>query len=63
MAGVRKMYEDRRPCLDVVQQIVAVRSALTGVARDLLSNEASRCARSRRPDDFDRILKSLVELS
>lgn len=61
--GVLLMYESERGCLDIVQQVVATRSALSSVAKDLLADEASRCARCRTPEDFDRILKTLVELT
>lgn len=63
IGGVISMYEGERSCLEIVQQVAAVRSALSGVAKDLLAGEASRCARTRTPDDFDRILKSLIDLS
>lgn len=63
IAGIRKMYEEKRECMEIVQQVVAARSALSGVARDLLSVEASRCARERDPEDFDRVLRSLIDLS
>lgn len=61
--GILAMYGGERPCLEIVQQIAAVRSALSGVAKDLLAGEASKCARTKTPADFDRILKSLIDLS
>jgi CsoR family transcriptional regulator, copper-sensing transcriptional repressor len=61
--GVLSMYEGERSCLDIVQQVAAARSALSSVAKDLLADEASRCARCRTPEDFDRILKTLVEMT
>lgn len=61
--GILSMYEGERSCLDIVQQVAAARSALSSVAKDLLADEASRCARCRTPEDFDRILKTLVELT
>lgn len=62
-AAVLSMYQEGRSCLEVIQQISAVRSAFSSIARDILADEAGRCARSRSPEDFDRILKALVELS
>ena len=61
--GISSMYEEDRSCLEIVQQVAAVRSALSSVAKDLLAGEASRCARCRTPEDFDRVLKTLVELT
>ena len=63
ISGIISMYNGQRQCLEIVQQIAAVRSALSGVAKDLLAGEASKCARAKTPADFDRILKSLLDLS
>lgn len=57
--GIIKMYEDERTCVDIVRQVVASRSALGRVARDLLSSEASRCSKERKPDELDEILKEV----
>jgi DNA-binding FrmR family transcriptional regulator len=59
--GVVSMYEDERACVDIVRQVIAVRNSLSRVARDLLTNEASRCNRERRVGDLDEILKELFK--
>lgn len=63
LAGVIRMYEEERPCLEIIQQLVAVRSALSSAAKGFLAGEAQRCARSQKPEDFDKILKSLIDVS
>lgn len=62
LQGIKKMYQEDRTCSDIVQQIIAVRSALASVGKDLLKGEASRCAKAKSQEDFDRILKSLFDL-
>lgn len=62
VAGIVKMYQEERDCLEIVQQIVAVRSALSRVGRDILGGEASRCTRGDSQANFDKILKTLFEL-
>lgn len=57
--GVVAMYEDERTCVDIVRQVIAVRSSLGRVARDLLTGEASRCSQERRVADLDEILKEV----
>jgi DNA-binding FrmR family transcriptional regulator len=57
--GILAMYEDERACVDIVRQVIAARSSLGRVARDLLTGEASRCSRERRTEDLDDILKEL----
>ena len=59
LAGVVRMYEDERGCIDIVRQIAAVRSSLGSVARDLLTNEATRCSRQRNVDEFEAVLREL----
>lgn len=63
VTGIQKMIQAERPCLEVVQQIVAVRSALGSLARDVVSQEASVCAKSpTRQAEFDKLLKVLFNL-
>jgi DNA-binding FrmR family transcriptional regulator len=57
--GVVRMYEDERSCVDLVRQVVAARNSLGRVARDLMTNEATRCSRERRLGDLDDILKEV----
>jgi DNA-binding FrmR family transcriptional regulator len=57
--GVIEMYQDERACVDIVRQVIAVRSSLGRVARDILTGEASRCTHERRITDLDDILKEL----
>src|SRR5690606_38738177 len=62
--AIVSMYEENRACLDIVQQIVAARSALSSVARDLLANAANGCINSRKDQkDFEKMLRTLVDLS
>ena len=57
--GVTKMYDDERACIDIVRQIVAVRSSLGRAARDLLTNEATSCRKDDRTEDLDAVLKEI----
>jgi DNA-binding FrmR family transcriptional regulator len=57
--GILNMYEDERACVDIVRQVVAARSSLGRVARDLLTGEASRCSKEQRTEDLDEILKEV----
>lgn len=61
--GLSKMYAEGRSCLEIVQQIAAARSALSSVGRDLLAGEACKCAKVKPGEDFDKLLKSLLELT
>jgi DNA-binding FrmR family transcriptional regulator len=57
--GILEMYQDERACIDIVRQVIAARSSLGRVARDLLTCEAGKCTRERRTEDLDEILKEL----
>jgi CsoR family transcriptional regulator, copper-sensing transcriptional repressor len=57
--GVTKMYDDERACIDIVRQIIAVRSSLGRVARDLLTDEATSCSKDNRTEDLDAVLKEV----
>lgn len=58
--GISRMYEEGRPCIDIAQQLAAVRSSLSRVARDILTDELSRCSRERDCQRLDKVLKELL---
>lgn len=60
LEGIVKMYKDDRACIDVVRQVIAARNALGGVARELLTDEASRCSREQKIDELELVLKELL---
>lgn len=57
--GIIRMYEDERVCIDIVRQVVAARSSLGTVSRELLSGEATRCSKERKSDELNEILREV----
>lgn len=41
--GIRKMIDEERYCIDIVNQVEAVRSALAAVSRIILRNHIETC--------------------
>lgn len=62
--GVARMVEDDRYCIDVVNQIEAVRAALARVETDLLRQHLSHCVRhamtSPDPAAQERAIEELI---
>ncbi len=61
--GIIKMYEECRECSDVVMQIAAVREALSGVGKEILTSEVVACDRDKDRDKLDKLLKKLFKFS
>ncbi|MFH2019388.1 MAG: metal-sensitive transcriptional regulator [bacterium] len=61
--GIIRMYEDSRECGEVVVQISAVRAALAGVGKEILTSEAVACRKGQKHDKFDKLIKQLFEIS
>lgn len=62
--GLKKMYEDKRDCMEIVQQILAVRQALGRLGKEFLADEAVCCSREPgKRADLDKVLKSLFDLT
>jgi DNA-binding FrmR family transcriptional regulator len=62
--GIQKMYDEGRGCLDIVQQLVAVRQALGRIGKDILAGEAVACSRSvNKKDEFDELIGKLFDLT
>ena len=43
VAGIQRMLDDKRYCVDILNQISAVRSALDALGVELLSKHLERC--------------------
>lgn len=63
MKAVRKMYEDDKDCLDIIQQLTASRSALNKVAVIILKKELDSCYRGEEKEKLDAILKNIINLN
>ena len=61
--GIIKMYDECRECSDVVMQIAAVREALSGVGKEILTSEVVACDRDKDRDKLDKPLKKLFKFS
>ena len=57
--GVQRMIEEGRECADVINQVAAIRAAITAISGELLEAVALRCL--RHPDDFDSPERAVEE--
>lgn len=58
--GIQKMIDKGRDSLDIVQQIVAVNSALKKVGIEILKEETATCVNDKKK--FETLLESLFRL-
>lgn len=58
--GIRKMVEEERDCLDVIQQVTAVREAVTMLGIELLKDDFV-CRRGGKDVD-EKFLKTLFRM-
>ena len=58
--GIRKMVEEDRDCLDVIQQVTAVREAITMLGIELLKDDFT-CRRGTGDAD-EKFLKTLFKM-
>ena len=61
--GVAKMIEDDRYCIDVVRQIQAIKSALTGLEGLILNDHLDSCVETAlKSDDIEQRREKVQEL-
>jgi DNA-binding FrmR family transcriptional regulator len=61
--GIGKMIEDRRTCMDILNQISAVKSALDGVAMAILEKQAYQCLQETvDPEESKRSLQEFIDI-
>jgi DNA-binding FrmR family transcriptional regulator len=59
--GIRKMVEEERECLDVIQQITAVREAISMLGIEILKDDLV-CHRRKGTDVDEKFLKTLFKM-
>jgi DNA-binding FrmR family transcriptional regulator len=66
VAGIERMLEDDRYCVDVLMQIAAVRAALDRVGKVVLRSHVETCVAeafaSGRPREREKKLEELLEV-
>lgn len=58
--GIAKMYEEKRPCVEIAHQLAAVRNSVSRVARDILTSEAGVCSKNNNHEQLSLVLKELL---
>lgn len=65
--GIERMLDDGRSCDDVLMQLMAVRSALDGVASHIVLSYCQECVKTlpseEATDSVGRAVRSLLKLS
>lgn len=61
--AIRRMYEEDKDCLQIIQQINAAKSALNKVATILLDEELRACYQGEEDDRLQSILENLIKLN
>lgn len=63
ISGIEKMISDGRSCESIVQQIMAVRSALAQVATKIITAESCKFENHRDPEKIEKLLKRLIDIN
>ena len=58
--GIERMIDENRDSVDVVQQVVAVNSALKNLGIEILKDETATCVNDEKK--FEVLLKNLFKL-
>lgn len=60
--AVQRMLDERQPCEDIVTQLLAARSALDQVTREILSHRVAECVATLPPDQAQAAVSRAVGL-
>ena len=61
--AIRRMYQEDKDCLDIIQQLNATKSALNKVATILLKEELQSCYGEKKDEDLESVLNMLINLN
>jgi CsoR family transcriptional regulator, copper-sensing transcriptional repressor len=60
--GVQRMLDDNRPCEEIVTQLLAARSALDQIMRELLTERVTECVATLPPHEARAAVSRAVAL-
>ncbi len=60
--GVQRMLDENRPCEEIVTQLLAARSALDQVIRQVLSEQVAECVSTLPPEQAHAAISRAVAL-
>lgn len=67
IAGIEKMIDNGRDAMDIIQQISAVRSALSRLGTEILKEESAECFREKSSDKklkkFEKLVSNFFKLT
>ena len=61
--GIDKMLQEERKCLEIVQQISAVRAALSKLGVEILKDEAGLCSSGKSTESLEKIIDNLFKIT
>ena len=61
VAGIQRMVEEERYCVDILTQIAAVRSALDGLGVELLTEHVSSCVMGHGTESEHECAKPMTQ--
>ena len=62
LRGIQRMLDERRPCEDVITQLLAARSALDETIRLILTERVAECMQTLPPDEARAAVSRAVGL-
>jgi len=60
--GVKNMLESNRDCIEILQQIIAVRAGLSSLGRELVRTESESCAMEKNTERLRRVIDLVVKM-
>ncbi len=57
LKGIKRMYTECGDCVEIVQQIQAVRAALSSISRLVLTSEAKKCAEEGDVEKLEKVVE------
>ncbi|MCX7997168.1 MAG: metal-sensitive transcriptional regulator [Patescibacteria group bacterium] len=62
LRGIQKMIEDERGVVEILQQIAAVKKAINGLTREILTNLLAEELPAKKRSELNELLKRAIDL-
>ncbi len=62
LRGIERMTKEERECVDILQQITAVKKAIDGLAKEIVISDICRLVPKEQKQTIDKMVQAIIKL-
>ena len=62
LRGVGRMAKEKRECMEILQQITAIKKAIDGLAKEIVVSDICRLVPKEQKQTVDKMIQTIIKL-